>query len=198
MWNLLGAGIKPVSLALAGGFLTAGSPGKPLKTFWILKWFVCVWVAYFHNILGQVSWGQFNLKWGPCFWWSIGEWNQISSGEGELACEVVLLFGPQMQGQKQVTPSRRNKSPWCSLWFWHQLCGPEGAVEIKDLPSVSLALQPPPAYPSVRKEPSLRIQPYSVETISVISWSTLHWIAGHSSALPMHWDLYLPWLILRE
>ena len=28
MWNLPGAGIKPVSPLLAGGFLTIGSPGK--------------------------------------------------------------------------------------------------------------------------------------------------------------------------
>ena len=29
MWHLPGAGMEPVSLALAGGFLTTGSPGKP-------------------------------------------------------------------------------------------------------------------------------------------------------------------------
>jgi len=28
MWNLLGPGIKPVSLALAGRFLSTVSPGK--------------------------------------------------------------------------------------------------------------------------------------------------------------------------
>ena len=28
MWDLLGPGIKPVSLALQGGFLTTGSPAK--------------------------------------------------------------------------------------------------------------------------------------------------------------------------
>ena len=28
MWNLPGPGIKPLSLALAGGFLSAASPGK--------------------------------------------------------------------------------------------------------------------------------------------------------------------------
>ena len=31
MWNLLGPGIKPVSPALAGGFLTTGSPEKSLS-----------------------------------------------------------------------------------------------------------------------------------------------------------------------
>ena len=29
MWNLLGLGIKPMSPALAGGFLTTRPPGKP-------------------------------------------------------------------------------------------------------------------------------------------------------------------------
>ena len=33
MWNLLGPGIKPVSPALAGGFLTTAPPGKSLKSF---------------------------------------------------------------------------------------------------------------------------------------------------------------------
>ena len=31
MWSLLGPGLKPVSPALAGGFLSTGSPGKFLK-----------------------------------------------------------------------------------------------------------------------------------------------------------------------
>ena len=30
MWDLPGSGIKPVSPALAGGFLTIGPPGKSL------------------------------------------------------------------------------------------------------------------------------------------------------------------------
>ena len=29
MWDLPGPGLKPVSLALAGGFLTTAPPGKP-------------------------------------------------------------------------------------------------------------------------------------------------------------------------
>jgi len=33
MWNLLGSGIEPVSPALADGFLTTGSTGKPLLSF---------------------------------------------------------------------------------------------------------------------------------------------------------------------
>ena len=32
MWNLPGPGLKSVSLALAGGFLTTAPPGKPGKT----------------------------------------------------------------------------------------------------------------------------------------------------------------------
>ena len=30
MWDLPGTGLKPMSLALAGGFLTTAPPGKPL------------------------------------------------------------------------------------------------------------------------------------------------------------------------
>ena len=33
MWDLLGPGIAPVSLALQGGFLTTGPSGKPLVKF---------------------------------------------------------------------------------------------------------------------------------------------------------------------
>ena len=33
MWNLPGPGIKPVSLALTGGFLTTGPPGKSLGMY---------------------------------------------------------------------------------------------------------------------------------------------------------------------
>ena len=32
MWDLPGPGLEPVSPALAGGFLTTASPGKPLVT----------------------------------------------------------------------------------------------------------------------------------------------------------------------
>ena len=38
MWDLPGAGLEPVSSALAGGFLTTAPPGKPNITFmWNLK-----------------------------------------------------------------------------------------------------------------------------------------------------------------
>ena len=33
MWNLPGPGIEPVSLALAEGFLTTESPGKPVSPY---------------------------------------------------------------------------------------------------------------------------------------------------------------------
>ena len=33
MWDLPGPGLKPVSPALAGGFLTTVPPGKPLNGF---------------------------------------------------------------------------------------------------------------------------------------------------------------------
>ena len=46
MWNLIGVGVKPMSLALAGGFLTAGPPGSPVC--WFLSCFdsssvYCIW-----------------------------------------------------------------------------------------------------------------------------------------------------------
>jgi len=34
-WNLLGSGIKPVSLALADRFLTTGPPGKPCPSIYL-------------------------------------------------------------------------------------------------------------------------------------------------------------------
>ena len=34
MWDLPGPGLKPVSPALAGGFLTTALPGKPHQTFY--------------------------------------------------------------------------------------------------------------------------------------------------------------------
>ena len=37
MWDLPGPGLKPVSPALAGGFLTTAPPGKPLFTFLMIR-----------------------------------------------------------------------------------------------------------------------------------------------------------------
>ena len=39
MWNLLGPGIKPVSLALAGRFLSTVSPGKSQVIYWNINFF---------------------------------------------------------------------------------------------------------------------------------------------------------------
>ena len=39
MWDLLGPGLKPVSPALAGRFLTTVPPGKPFCAFF--DWVVC-------------------------------------------------------------------------------------------------------------------------------------------------------------
>ena len=36
MWDLPGPGLKPVSPALAGGFLTTAPPGKPYAVFFTL------------------------------------------------------------------------------------------------------------------------------------------------------------------
>ena len=43
MWDLPGPGIKPVSPALAGGFLSSAPPGKSLCIFWIIALYqVCL------------------------------------------------------------------------------------------------------------------------------------------------------------
>ena len=36
MWDLPGAGLEPVSPALAGGFLTTAPPGKPQQVIFVL------------------------------------------------------------------------------------------------------------------------------------------------------------------
>ena len=54
MWDLPGPGLEPVSLALAGGFLTTVPPGKPYGGFFktiILKCYAFIVVKkYIHNI----------------------------------------------------------------------------------------------------------------------------------------------------
>ena len=40
MWDLPGPGIKPMSLALAGGFLTTGPPGKPRAFLTVQLFFI--------------------------------------------------------------------------------------------------------------------------------------------------------------
>ena len=42
MWDLLGRGIEPVSLALQGGFLTTGPQGKPQQI-----------IIFFKNVIGS-------------------------------------------------------------------------------------------------------------------------------------------------
>jgi len=48
MWELPGPGIKPVSLTFQGGFLTTGSPGKPLSRLSIaeLNFFSSLFMSY--------------------------------------------------------------------------------------------------------------------------------------------------------
>ena len=40
MWDLPGPGIEPVSLALAGGFLTTAPPGKPKRNKLLIYWYM--------------------------------------------------------------------------------------------------------------------------------------------------------------
>ena len=42
MWDHPGPGLKPVSAALAGGFLTTPPPGKPKNCLTLEKYFVLV------------------------------------------------------------------------------------------------------------------------------------------------------------
>ena len=52
MWDLPGPGIKPVSPALAGRFLTTGPPGKsPESTLFMIHVFYLSWQG-----LGKVYW----------------------------------------------------------------------------------------------------------------------------------------------
>ena len=50
MWDLPGSGIKPVSPALAGGFFTTESPGKPSYRF-----FITIFTIVFYLLLGALS-----------------------------------------------------------------------------------------------------------------------------------------------
>ena len=43
MWDLPGAGLEPVSPALAGGFLTTALPGKSLGFFFLFPKEPAVW-----------------------------------------------------------------------------------------------------------------------------------------------------------
>ena len=64
MWDLPGPGIKPVSPALAGGFLTTVPPGQSLDVYLFLQGRAksLLSVVYLKNIyisqLGRVAWDQ--------------------------------------------------------------------------------------------------------------------------------------------
>ena len=55
MWDLPGPGIEPVSLALQGGFLTIGSPGKLLFCVLLFKKNLGKGCARFMATLGQLE-----------------------------------------------------------------------------------------------------------------------------------------------
>ena len=60
MWDLPGPGLKPVSPALAGGFLTTAPPGKSLQFLIIMNnavMIICVkvFVEMFSFLLGEMS-----------------------------------------------------------------------------------------------------------------------------------------------
>ena len=71
MWNLPGPGIESVSLALQGGFLNTGPPGKPPRAhvFVLLALFPCLWgehhtaaswerISRSKGLTAQSSWAQ--------------------------------------------------------------------------------------------------------------------------------------------
>ena len=54
MWDLPGPGIKPVSPALAGRFLTTGPPGKsPESTLLMIHVFYLLWRGLRKGLLGE-------------------------------------------------------------------------------------------------------------------------------------------------
>ena len=79
MWDLPGPGLKPVSPALAGGFLTTAPPGKSLDHIlfihhllmdtWVAStsWLLCVmllWTCvskYFFKTLPSILWGLYSV-----------------------------------------------------------------------------------------------------------------------------------------
>ena len=56
MWDLPGPGLKPVSPALAGGFLTTAPPGKPFFFFYFVIFLDIYWV-------GQKAHSGFSVRW---------------------------------------------------------------------------------------------------------------------------------------
>ena len=74
MWDLLGPGIKPVSPALADGFLTAGPPGKSHLMFFVLtRYKIVLETMLFWSSISELSgkltsglvcsWAQIKLFW---------------------------------------------------------------------------------------------------------------------------------------
>ena len=64
IWDLSGQGIKPVSPALAGGFLTTESPGKPFIAWWLKgKGSTCQCMrCRFDTLVRKTSWRR---QWQP-------------------------------------------------------------------------------------------------------------------------------------
>ena len=80
IWDLSGQGIKPVSPALAGGFFTTESPGKPFIAWWLRgKGFTCQCTRHrFDTLARKTYWRR---KWQPPPVFLPGK----SHGQGNLA-----------------------------------------------------------------------------------------------------------------
>ena len=73
MWDLPRPGLKPVSPALAGGFLTTVPPGKSWAVFLFPKYFL-IFIAVVNGNLFSIFWGGLSLAlrvlliWGSLFY----------------------------------------------------------------------------------------------------------------------------------
>ena len=62
MWDLTGPGIEPVSPALAGGFLTTASPGKPSMYFYFILFFLTSFLCIFKWLLSTALFTNLGLR----------------------------------------------------------------------------------------------------------------------------------------
>ena len=68
MWDLPGPGLEPVSPALAGGFLTTASPGKPY--FWAFYSVLLINVSVFRPVPCCFGYYSFcSMFWNQVMWW---------------------------------------------------------------------------------------------------------------------------------
>ena len=121
MWDLPGPGHKPLSPALAGGFLTTVPPGKP--KMWFLMSF-CIGV-----LVSELGYGGYYVICGPrgnmMDWVSrvpsstgndrggLGNWVQCSSLKGQMEhSETILIFN------FECNACTHQSCHWAQSSFW--------------------------------------------------------------------------------